>query len=194
MQLLAVSVLFNLKMKGGTMKHRIRFNVLSIILMPLFLVAMSGFVFADFEDFIDTANIKKQEEFCRDAFLACGRECAKKKKMKKCFTTCKKRVDKCLDAAPNNAINEERLPKEARKEWEKIAKKRDKHNNKCQKADGKAFDKCLKKHGDDDPTGTVKCYGKSGARVKMDKCFEKGQNKYPFKTKKLVKLLKGKKP
>ena len=126
------------------MKKRIRFNALSIILIPLFLVGMSGFVFADFEDFIDPQNIDKQEEFCRDAFLACGRECAKKKKtkkMKKCFTTCKKRVDKCLDDAPNNAINEERLPKEARKEWEKISKKRDKHNNKCQKADGKAFDK-----------------------------------------------------
>jgi len=40
----------------------------------------------------------------------------------------------------------------------------------------------------------VKCYGKSGARVKMDKCFEKGQKKYPFKTKKMVKLLKDKRP
>ena len=104
-------------------------------------------------------------------------------------------------------LDEPHLPPNIKDEWngyyinsflikggEKIAKKRDKHNNKCQKADGKAFDKCLKKHGDDDPTGTVKCYGKSGARVKMDKCFEKGQNKYPFKTKKMVKLLKGKKP
>jgi len=185
---------FTLKDKESVMTNKIWFVTPLIMVVLLLVLGLTGLAFADYEDFVDPKEVDKQVKYCGDQFNRCNRKCGNEKKQIKCLKKCNARIEKCLDSATFNAVKEASLPDDAKKLWEKIAKKQDKAFDKCQTMYTSVWEKCEKKHGVDDAEGIRDCIDKSGVQVKQDACIEKVQQKYPFKSKKMVQLLKGKTP
>ncbi len=165
------------------------------IVWGVVLACMLGFTaisWADYDDFIDLKKQKLMTKECVNEFQGCTNTC-EGKKIKKCNIACTKQQLKCLDNAQKNSVLVNKLPPKAKKLYQKINKKQDKAFASCQNTFQKAVDKCLKES-DEDNVKTTLCLKKKKAAPKMYKCVNKAGQKHPFKTKKMVKLLKGKKP
>ncbi len=148
---------------------------------------------ADYDDFIDLKKQRLLTKECVNEFKGCTNTCDEGKKLKKCNIACTKQQSKCLDNAQKNSVLVNKLPPKAKKLYQKINKKQDKAFVSCQNTFQKEVDKCLKES-DEDNVKTTLCLKKKKAAPKMYKCVNEAGKKHSFKTKKMVKLLKGKKP
>lgn len=155
---------------------------------------------ADYDDFISESEFKKLKDACDMQFDNCENTCTMTSKQPdKCNQKCLKSMSQCYKNATKNAIEYSKLPEEAKKLWEQIAAKQDSGVRKCQDSFMKGLDKCQKKHlskSQDDKAQKAfsECFNKGQYNTKQDKCLDNVMSKNSFKTKKMVKLLKGKKP
>jgi len=148
---------------------------------------------ADYNDFIDDKKMEAKLDTCIKKWENYTDRCNGQtpKKQKKCNIKASQNNAKCVQNARKNAVNYGDLPPAAQKEYAKIAVKHDKVEAKCTKAAKKGLYKCAFKY-----TGKPKkeeaC--DDAVKNKYADCLEGMFTKYPFKSKKMVKLLKGKTP
>jgi len=178
------------------MLRRVVYSLVTVLLV----LGMATISMADYDDFISESEFKKLKGFCNDQFDNCEATCTKNSKDPgKCNQKCLKSMAKCYKNASKNAIEFSKLPDNAQKIWKKIASKQDKGVRKCQDKFMKGLRKCEKKYlsksqTDKDQANFSNCVNKGQFNTKQDKCLDKVMAKYSFKSKKMVKALKGKKP
>ncbi len=175
-------------------------QIIFATVMAMVLFGMATISMADYDDFISESEFKKSKGYCDEQFDNCEASCAKtSKKPVKCGQKCIKNMGKCYKNATKNSIEVSKLPKDAKKLWDKIAKKQDKGVRKCQSKFVKGIMKCDKKHlsksqTPKDQKNYSNCINKNQLNTKQDVCLDNVMSKNTFKTKKMIKLLKGKKP
>jgi len=153
-----------------------------IILIVLAVVCWSATAWGDLKDFIDSGKQKSYQKACDNQVHKCLGKCGDKGG-EGCKVNCWNKGAKCSRAALDKAVQQEKMPKDARKYAEKLMKKQAAGMKKCTKKADKCSSKCPDKR---------KCF--NACEEDWLDCTQDVQKKYSVRNKKMKKKLKGKTP
>ena len=176
------------------MNHR---RMLIVLLGMVFVFGSVSTGRADIDDFIDKGKIKAKRTKCIKARQAGLLKCIDiddVKKQKKCAKALPKKFNSCMADANTVILKTSKLPPEAKQVADEIIAKQQKGAVACAKKMTKCNNQCFKKANGDN-NAYDKCLKKKKCGPNHDKCIKKVLKKHSIgKSKKLKKILKGKKP
>jgi len=174
-----------------------RVTVLALACVTMITV-MPSMVFGDMSQFVDWKVIRAEIKHCytvRDKYEEKCRKIVDPGDEIKCSRAALTKLMGCQKSAENKGIVKfDKWPPKARKEAKKIIKKQQKAYSKCMKKNYKCMAKCSKKARGDGKKFD-KCKIKSECDESFGQCMWDAGEKYSIvRSKKLQKILKGKKP